>query len=143
MPVPGLLLKAMPRPAADAVHSIEALVAVSNHGCQGVDFTGADELAPGVGLGNDLGEGVEHLGELLGLRRGLEEVLATLGVGTAGGRTHPVTGEILTNEFSDPGTLFTMFNSHVSLTSLSGPCFSFVKVLYVQFLSRSNSTPWM
>ena len=46
--------------AGDAVNGIQTLVAVGNHGSEGVDLAGADELSPGVGLGDNLGEGVEH-----------------------------------------------------------------------------------
>jgi hypothetical protein len=41
-------------------------------------------LAPGVCLGNDLGEGVEHVVKLLGATSG-EGSLSDLRVGTAGG----------------------------------------------------------
>jgi hypothetical protein len=47
--------------------------------------------------------------KLLGATSG-EGSLSDLWVGAAGGRTHPVTAEILTNDSMNPGSLFTMFN---------------------------------
>ena len=44
----------------DAVHRIHTLVAVGNDGGKTVQLTGADELTPGVSLGNNFGEGVKH-----------------------------------------------------------------------------------
>ena len=51
--------------AGDAVDGIQTLVAVGDDGGESVNLAGADELSPGVGLGDNLGEGVEHLELLL------------------------------------------------------------------------------
>jgi hypothetical protein len=51
--------------AGDAVDGIQTLVAVRDDGGESVNFAGPDDLSPGVGLGDNLGEGVEHLELLL------------------------------------------------------------------------------
>ena len=48
-------------------YGVQALVAARNHGCQSINFIGTDELSPGVGLGDNLGEGVEHFLLLLAM----------------------------------------------------------------------------
>ena len=41
-------------------YSVKALVAVGDHRGKRINLTCVDELSPGIGLGDNLGEGVEH-----------------------------------------------------------------------------------
>ena len=60
--------------AGDPAHSVQTLVAVGDDGGESINLTGADELSPGVCLGDNLGEGVEHFELLLAASKWVSQI---------------------------------------------------------------------